>query len=358
MTQQVLWWGTYPPLGLGTPVGRGEGIYRQQGSEARLELELDAPSFVLAHPTLPLVYAVSEAPQSTLHVIDVSGTARVVASVPTGGVDACHILLGPDARVAYVSHYGSGDVAVVLLDEDGLPVAEAPQQLLGHEGSGPREDRQESPHAHSAAFAPGGRHLLVADLGTDELRRYRVGDEGSLEPDGIAATLPPGSGPRHMAVRGELIYVVCELDHRLRTLRWAPGDAAADVIAEVPTTMAPQRTGADVYDAHIDIVPGPIGDVLLVSVRGVDVIALFDLSPEGEARYRTSLDVGHWPRFFLGVGDRLHVGCERGHEVRSYDLSRVLALPAENAVGGVAALPFDSAPVVSPASVAAVAAGR
>ena len=354
MTHHVLWWGTYPPLGLGTPVGRGEGLFRQEGATTAPALELDAPSFVVAHPSLPLLYVSSESPASALHVIDVSGAPTVLASVSTGGVDACHILLGPDAHVAYVSHYGSGDVAVVRLGEDGLPLADSPQQLHGHQGSGPREDRQGGPHAHFAAFAPGGEHVLVADLGTDELRRYRIGDDGLLFDAGIAATLPPGSGPRHMAVRGELIYLVCELDHRLRTLRWAPGDAVADVIADVSTTAAPQRTGDDIFDAHCAIVAGTERDVLLVSVRGVDVIALFDLSPEGVARYRTSLDVGHWPRYFAAIGDRLHVGAERGHEVRSYDLARVLALPPETGVGAIAALPYETAPVVSPACVAAV----
>jgi len=344
-----LWWGTYPPLGLGTPVGRGEGIFRQDERGASLALVLDAPSFLVGHATLPLLYAVSESPQSSFHVVDVSGAPRVVATVVTGGVDACHILLGNG--VAYVSHYGSGDLAVITLGEDGLPTADAPQQLHGHVGSGPREDRQEGPHAHSAAIAPGGAHLLVADLGTDELRRYRILPDGLVEADGIAAHLPPGSGPRHMAVKGELIYLVCELDHRLRTLRWTPGDHAADVIADVPTTTVAQRTGNDIYDAHVAILTDGDREVLAVSVRGADVIALFDLSPEGEARYRTSLDVGEWPRFFAAIDGMVHVACERGHEVRAYELARVLALPAETAVGAVAALPFTSAAVVSPACV-------
>jgi len=347
-----LWWGTYPPLGLGTPVGRGEGIYRQDERGASLALVLDAPSFVVGHPRLPLLYAVSESPTSDFHVIDVSGTPRIAATIPTGGVDACHILLVDN--VAYVSHYGSGDVAVVVLGDDGLPTANTPQQLHGHDGCGPREDRQEGPHAHSSALAPGGKHLLVADLGTDELRRYRILPDGLLEADGIAAHLPPGSGPRHMAVKGELIYLVCELDHRLRTLRWTPGDHAADVIADVPTTTVAQRTGNDVYDAHVAILTADDRDVLAVSVRGVDVIALFDLSPEGQTHYRTSLDVGEWPRFFAAIDGMLHVACERGHEVRAYDLASVLALPAETAVGAVAALPFTTAHVVSPACVATV----
>lgn len=346
-----LWWGTYPPAGLGTPPGQGEGLWRQRGDGAERVLRLDAPSFVLAHPTLPLIYAASETAHSAVTVVDVSERVpHVVGSVPTGGDSACHLLLARDARTLYVSHYGSGDLAVVRLDDDGLPVDKGPAQLHGHAGSGPRADRQGGPHAHSAGYAPGGRHVLVADLGTDELRRYRVLEDGLLESDGIAATLPPGSGPRHFVVRDHLIYVVCELDQTLRTLRWDGGDASADVIVEQPATRAPNRTGDSVDPAHVVV----HGTALLVSVRGCDVIALFDLSPEGEARYRTSLDVGHWPRHFAIVDDELHVGLERGHQVRTYRLGDILGMPPEPSVGAVGALTYRGVDVTSPACVTAL----
>ncbi|BDZ61979.1 hypothetical protein GCM10025873_17700 [Demequina sediminis] len=157
----TLLWGTYPAAGLGTPAGLGEGIWAQAGTGvggAAQVLDLPAPSFLLAHPRLPLAYAASELPASTLTVLDVSRPAspRIVASLSTGGADACHLLLAPDARTLYVSHYSSGDLAVVRLGEDGLPVDDAPAQSFSHAGSGPNEDRQEGPHAHSAVLAPGG----------------------------------------------------------------------------------------------------------------------------------------------------------------------------------------------------------
>jgi 6-phosphogluconolactonase (cycloisomerase 2 family) len=239
---------------------------------------------------------------------------------------------------------------VVRLGDDGIPTDDAPAQVHGHSGSGPRAGRQDGPHAHSAGYAPGGGHILVADLGTDELRRYRVLDDGLLEADGVAAVLPPGSGPRHFAVRDHLIYLACELDQTLRTLRWDAGDAAADIIVEQPASRAPQRTGESIDPAHVVV----HGTVLLVSVRGCDVIAVFDLGPEGEARYRTSLDVGHWPRHFAIVGDELHVGLERGHEVRTYRLADVLGLASEPSVGAVGALTYRGVDVTSPACVVAL----
>ncbi|MFW2512289.1 lactonase family protein [Demequina sp. SO4-13] len=350
--QGAVWWGTYPEAGLGTPTGVGEGLWRQTADDARLALELPAPSFLVSHPERPLLYAVSETDSSEVHAIDVSDPEhpRVAATVRTEGASGCHLLLSADSRVLYVSHYMSGDLAVVLLGEDGLPTLDEPAQMFGHEGSGPREDRQEASHAHFAGFGPGGHHVLVADLGTDELRRYAIKDGGLLEDHGIAATLPPGSGPRHFVVRGEWIYVVCELDHRLRALRWDAASGTAEVVFDIASTTAPQRTGDDVNDSHVVLADD---DTLLVGVRGPDVISVIDLSPEGEPRYRGCFDAGHWPRHFAVVGDRLHVGAERGHEVRTFALADALALEPEPEVGHIAELPYVTAPLPSPACVVA-----
>ncbi len=348
--------GTYPLEGLGTPVGHGEGVWRAKigvdGLMTASQITTEpAPSFVVAHPRQPLLYAVEEADPTALVVWDVSALPREIARVDVGGAFGCHAVMAPDGATIYVSHYGTGEVSVIPLAPDGTPHSSTPAQTISHTGAGPRSDRQEGPHAHSAAFAPGGRHLVVADLGTDELRRYTVGDDGLLYEPGIAATLPPGSGPRHLAVRGDLLYLVCELDHQLRTLRWDRGSASADVIAEQPTTLAPHRTGDGIDDAHVDLVHRDVGDVLLVSVRGADVISVFDVAPEGELTYRAAFDAGYWPRHFAVVAEHLVVGAERGHEVRAYALADVLALRPETERGAVPSLPYHSAKVTSPACI-------
>jgi 6-phosphogluconolactonase (cycloisomerase 2 family) len=304
---------------------------------------------------LPVLYAVEEAEPTALSVlaVDAAEFTVEVARVELVGAYGCHILVAPDASALYVCNYGTGELVVLALNQEGLPV-DGPQQVWSHQGSGPRADRQESSHAHSACMSPDGTHVLVADLGTDEIRRYRVGEGGLLSDEGIAATLPPGSGPRHMAVRGELLYVVCELDHRLRTLRWDRPSASAEPIAEQLTTLAPQRTGDTTYDAHVTLVAGANGDVLLASVRGADVISVFDVAPEGELTYRCAFDVGYWPRYFAVVDDAIVVAAEKGHELRAYRLESVLALPPESESGAVATLEYAAVPVTSPACVVAL----
>jgi 6-phosphogluconolactonase (cycloisomerase 2 family) len=315
-----------------------------------------APSFISRHPVLPVLYAVEEAEPTALSVLAIGADEALgeVARVELVGAYGCHVLVAPDASALYMCNYGTGELVALRLTQEGLPVPDLPAQVWPHEGSGPRSDRQESSHAHFACMSPDGAHVLVADLGTDEIRRYRVGEGGLLSDQGIAASLPAGSGPRHMAVKAELLYVVCELDHTLRTLRWDRETATADVIAEQPTTLAPHRTGDTTYDAHIALVAGRNGDVLLLSVRGADVISVFDVAPEGELTYRCALDVGYWPRHFAVVDDSVVVAVERGHEVRAYRLDSVLALPPESESGAVATLDYTAVPVTSPACVVAL----
>lgn len=357
----TLWVGTYPAEGLGAPVGQGEGVWRLSLESGDLDNPSQlttqaAPSFIARHPVLPILYAVEEAEPTALSVltVDADEVASEVARVELVGAYGCHVLVAPDASALYVCNYGTGELVVLALTQQGFPLSGSPQQVWSHQGSGPRADRQESSHAHFACMSPGGTHVLVADLGTDEIRRYLVGEGGLLSDEGIAATLPAGSGPRHMVVRGELLYVVCELDHRLRTLRWDRPSAAAEVIAEQATTLAAQRTGATTYDAHVDLVAGSNGDVLLVSVRGVDVISVFDVAPEGELTYRCAFDVGYWPRHFAIVDDSIVVAVEKGHEVRAYGLAGVLALPPESESGAVATIDYAAVQVTSPACVAAL----
>jgi len=227
-----LWIGTYPAAGAGSPAGLGEGIWRVEldtasgtFGAAELVAVTPSPSFVAAHPSGRVLYAVGELTAGTVTAFavpegSVPGQLVALDVVASGGADPCHLLLAPDARTLYVANYSSGTLGVLPLDADGLFTAEVraargPVQVLGHAGSGPDASRQEGPHAHFVAIAPGGQFVVVADLGTDDLRRYaRDTATGLLSAAGIAATLPPGTGPRHLvfAADGRTAYVVGELD--------------------------------------------------------------------------------------------------------------------------------------------------
>jgi len=318
------WVGTYPAAGAGTPVGQGEGIWHirlaPDGSpvDALLSAVTPAPSFLARHPHRPVLYAANEiAPGGRISAwaIGAGGRLDPLGMLSSGGAGPCHLLVDPAGRALYVCNYDSGSIATVLLEPDGgfEPIAlerDEPTSVLGHHGTGAERARQEGPHAHFAAFVPSGRWVLVVDLGTDELRRYRVAPDGRLVADGIAARLPAGTGPRQLAFGpAGALYVVGELDVTLYVLRWDDAAGTAMPVEVLPACATGLRSGQRVQPAHLVLA----GRRLVLSVRGADVMAEFEVADDGALRYLTELDSGGtWPRHFALAADRMIVANQTG----------------------------------------------
>jgi len=348
--------GTYPAAGPEAEPGTGEGIWFVDLDEVtgaltgRQVVAAPAPSFVAAHGDCLLAVGETSPGRVTRLAVGAGDDGGLVAAetVASGGSGPCHVLWHPSGRAAYVANYGSGSVAVVpLAGGDPVTFVGGVAQVFEHSGTGPDAERQEGPHAHSTVLAPGGTHLLAADLGTDEIRRYRVEADGSLAEDGVAAVLPPGTGPRHMAVGpGDHLYVVGELDVTLHVLRW-DGDHL-EPVQVVPACATPLRTGRRVLPAHVALAAGTDGPaaadpVVLVSVRGADVLARFTVH-DGGARLVHDGDLpvgGAWPRHFAVVGDWVVAALQNADRVVALRW-RDGAAGAAGTVGGELAVPVPA----------------
>jgi 6-phosphogluconolactonase (cycloisomerase 2 family) len=336
----TLWIGTYPPAGIGTPPGQGEGIYRVDldlatGAlgEPRRVVEAPAPSFVVRRQGGAVLYATDESEAGRVAAFRVHDEGlEPLGTASSGGTYPCHLALDGDRL--YVANYGDGALGVLPLAPSGAFASDEPQ-VLRHAGSGPVEDRQGGPHAHFVALAPGG-NVLVVDLGTDEVRRYARTADG-LEPAGIAATLPPGTGPRHLVFDTvsdgrDVAYVTGELDATVHVLAWDPvtdtGELvqtlaalgatpparhfAADSVHRAADAAPNHRSGgdADLRAAWAEATePSPShlaldGRELVVGVRGPEVLARFAPAGDGLLTHRADLPLpAHTPRHFVVVGD-------------------------------------------------------
>ncbi len=307
-----LWLGTYAAPG--TASGGGEGVWRVdldlaagRFGAARQVVVTASPSFVALSPDERTLYAVGEATEGTLSAFTVDGDRlEPLATVPSGGADPCHVVAAPSA--VWAANYSSGTFTTVPLDGSGV-FASDPETHPG-EGSGPVTDRQEGPHAHYAVPTSDGSAVWVVDLGADRVRRYRVTPDGvGVEPAGTAATLPPGTGPRHLAfgasgTAGEgFAFVVGELDNQVHVLALRTDDdglLAADPVAAVPACVTPGPEGVGAFPSHVAL--SSDGSRLYVAVRGPDVVAVLDLVPDDSGvhlvhRADAPLE-GAWPRHF------------------------------------------------------------
>ncbi|MDO8106617.1 beta-propeller fold lactonase family protein [Isoptericola sp. b441] len=306
------WVGTYPAVGAGSAVDTGEGIWAvTEDSAGRFDARQvsrgPAPSFLALSPDGSTLLAVGETSPGMVvrYAVQPGGGLVERERVTSGGADPCHLLVHPSGRSVYVSQYGSGSLAVLPLepDADEWRFAGGIGQVFEHSGRGPRE-RQAGPHVHSSVLL--GDWLLALDLGTDELRRYRVAPDGALTVEGVAGRLPHGAGPRHAAVTSEgHLAVTAELDAHLYLLRW---DAEAGVV-EPLDRIALGEPGA-ALPAHVVA----HGDRLVVGVRGPDEVVTVRAAGGRLAEVGRRV-VATWPRHHALLGDRLLVAGERAHRV-------------------------------------------
>ena len=256
---------------------------------------IDNPTFLTVSPDGRTLYATSEVlgwneGTVTAYAIDsATGALEYLNKQPTRGSIAAQVSFDGAGKFLLVVNYGAGPVTqrpnrslvVYPLSPDGsigAPVAE-----VAHEGRGLDPTRQERPHAHCVLAAPDNNHLVVSDLGLDQLVVYRF--DGRLA-EHVRIALPPGSGPRHFAFHPHLscIYVANELNSSVATIDFDLEKSRLTVRAVVATVPASASAGNHCSEIKVS----PDGRWLYVANRGHDSLALFsiaastgDLTPMG-----------------------------------------------------------------------------
>jgi 6-phosphogluconolactonase len=286
-----------------------------------MTLPLPSPTYLIAHPVQPWLFAVTEGSPSQLHSIarEPDGRLGLISTVESKGDSACHLALAPDGLHLVVAHYGSGSVSSFAVGDGGVL---SPQiDLLALDGSGPDADRQAGPHAHQVVFDRD--ELLVADLGGDRVHRLRLDGDGALSVAADPVALPPGSGPRHLVVLGDYLIVACELSAEVwlggRTDDgWVQRQALLSSSASVADRIFPSALRAD-------------GDTIYVANRGSGTVAVLALDRlDGRLSPVTEFGCGGvWPRDLVIADDLIWVANQTNDLVTVFDRT---ALPVTASV--------------------------
>jgi 6-phosphogluconolactonase len=260
------------------------------------------PSFLIVHPNRRWLYAVSETSQqdgAPGSVWALGFEYDPVSLQPanhqlSGGDWPCHLQLDSSGKWLLVSNYGSGTIAVLPILADGS-LGEM-TDLIQHHGSSAHPQRQDGPHAHSAALAPDGRFAIVADLGMDRLLVYNFDPAAGRLGAHTHIDTRPGAGPRHMAFEpsGQRMFVANELDSTVSVYDYDASSGALFERQRIETIPpgAPENLVADIKVSAS-------GDRVYVSNRGHNSLAVFDFEAGGRlARVAIRPCGGNWPRNF------------------------------------------------------------
>jgi 6-phosphogluconolactonase len=242
--------------------------------------------------------------------------------IPYGG--PCFISLSADSSYLFVANYPNGSVAVVRLDEKGIPETITDTILYVRE----EPDRS---HAHMILHDPSGKYVYVTDLGLDRVVTYEFDkNTGKLNQtaEGIAE-LPKGSGPRHFAFSkdGSKMYVINELGSLMAVFE--VGSTGSLKLLQTLTTRS-DETIENNYCADIHL--GNDGKFLYGSNRGENNIVTFKVGEDGLLTLAGHTTCGgDWPRNFVidPTGRFIITGNQKSNFISVFKIDRETGLPSK-----------------------------
>ncbi|KAF8959201.1 Lactonase, 7-bladed beta-propeller-domain-containing protein [Flammula alnicola] len=209
------------------------------------------PSWISSHPAHPsLVWTGLEQSDGKILTLryDENGKGRVVSETSSAGKDPCSLLVLKDEIL--IANYSSGTIGVLPIRPESSPAPKSIQLS----GTGPNKSRQEGPHPHQVVVHEEHQELLVPDLGSDIVGRFKKSEGGSWKLLGHVG-IEAGGGPRHVAFYNGDLFTLLELKSKVVRHRFPPLPALPSFVKSVPTMSQPPPTPNDMLAAEISIPP-------------------------------------------------------------------------------------------------------
>ncbi len=257
--------------------GCADGIYLANWENGILETPklaaaAENPSFLTISPDGKFLYSVAEKTDGRVVSWSIAedGSLTKLNEQSSGGAAPCHLTLFKN--ILLVANYSSGTVSSFLTNPDGTIKTHA--SFIQLTGSGPNPKRQKEPHAHGVYCD--GNLAYVTDLGTDKLWIYELKSDATLSAI-TPAILPPGSGPRHLAIGKSRIYINGEMGLGVSALELE----SKKLLTTTPVFPSGMKLPSNADTAEI-FVHSPF---LYVSTRGYSSISTFKISSEGDLTF-------------------------------------------------------------------------
>jgi len=242
--------------------------------------------------------------------------------VPYGG--PCHLSVSPDGGFIFVANYTTGSVAVVKLDEEGIPALISDTIRYDKEGNA-------RPRAHMIKADPAGKHVFVTDLGLNKVYIYDFDKtSGSLRQDTKKTIMiPEGYGPRHFVFNadGSRLYLINEYGGKVMFFSVDETEGL-----KLEQTIPTVREGFSGTNACAAIHISSDGKFLYGSNRGENTIATYNIGSDGFLSLAGHVSSGGdfpWDFTLDPSGRFLIVGNQRSNVLSVFKIDRETGLPTE-----------------------------
>ena len=202
-----------------------------------------------------------------------SGRLTWLDQKSSGGTGPCHVSVDAADKTVLAANYNDGSVKSFHVNPDARLTDGT---VIQHHGHSINPTRQAGPHAHGVIPAPGGRFALVCDLGLDKVMIYKLDPANAtlVANEPAFASVPPGSGPRHLAFspNGKNVYVINEMACTVTAFTWDRITGTLNATETVSLLPSGEPVKAAYTGAEIAV--SPHGRFLYATVRGHDSVAV------------------------------------------------------------------------------------
>lgn len=250
----------------------------------------------------------------------VDGTVCWIDEMDTLAALPSYVLLEGSGKYLLIPHHATGNVAtktrrrldgtyeaVTECDDSTLLLVEAKEDgrfgeildVVYHDPVRERGRIKKIPHLHCIVQSPDGELFLACDKGLDCIHGYRL-DRKSRALEYLGQTfVEEGAHPRYGVFHPQVpvFYQNCENSAYLHVWKYDSQDGRLERIQKLPAIEDESAAAAWTKEGASDLAITPNGRYLYASVRGLQLISVFEILEDGSLHILQTVDCqGENPR--------------------------------------------------------------
>ena len=279
-----------------------KGVFKE-----RCEVEVDNSSYVVASPDGKVLYSIADEGVVSFRIHE-NGSITKLNTANIKGMRGCQLSVDPDGKYLFVAGYHDGKATVMNLNPDGTVGSIAAG--VYHKGLGSVAERMFRPHVSCVRMTPDKKFVMVADLGVDQVKVYRINTARNRMELVDILRCKRESGPREILFSkdGKYAYILFELINKVGVFTYKDTDKGPEF--ELIQLVEPLSDQLDpMHDCGAAMTMSPDGKYLFTSTAGDDSVAMFAINPDdGTLTKEFALPIsGEYPKDIALFPDGKHL---------------------------------------------------
>ena len=209
-----------------------KGVFKE-----RCQVDVDNSSYVVPSADGKVLYSIADEGVVSFRIHE-NGSITKLNTASIRGMRGCHLSVDPDGKYLFVAGYHDGKATVMHLNPDGT-IGDIAAGIY-HKGLGSVAERMFRPHVSCVRMTPDKKYIMVADLGVDQIKVYRLNeqDKNLILVDTVPCDLE--SAPRNFIFSsdGRFMYLMYEMKNVIDVYTYETGPRVPKVekIQTISTT--------------------------------------------------------------------------------------------------------------------------